>query len=94
MTQVPAGYWLLTREDHEKWIKKFCKQLHEDMLNQYDKGARKRGDVNLFTDERIFGSMPQGSEAYFEFVDVLNYACGFGPEQAKRKEALLKGLSS
>jgi hypothetical protein len=62
------------------------------MERQFDKGASKKGELNLFTDEREFGLIPQGSEPYFELVDVLNYSCGFGVEKKRRHDQVKKGI--
>jgi hypothetical protein len=87
---VDRSYWILKEEEYEKLLDEYVKGLREDLLAQWKKGANKRGNLDLFSDERIFGSIPRGSEAYMEVVDVQNYAGIIGPEQTRRKDAILK----
>ena len=87
---VDRSYWILKEEDYEELLDKCVKGLKEDLMAQWRKGANKRGNLDLFSDERVFGILPRSSEAYTEVVDLVNYSMIIGPEQARRKDAILK----
>ncbi len=92
MQKIPKDYWLLSREEFLQLARTFADDLYSDMVSQFDKGAKKRGMVDLFSDPREFGYIPRGSECYMEFVDgFANYGGVFGPERKRRMERIEKG---
>lgn len=88
--KLPKDYWLLDTGRYEMLLEKELAAFKKILMGQWKKGASKRGDINLFTDERVFGVMPPGSEGYGEFADLFNYCVIIGPEQQRRKDHLIK----